>query len=70
MDALELALRCSSLLSARKPNRSSAVLDDTDGALVDEEDVEKHFKVDLEDTGSITSQDDVGGGGGITEQSG
>ena len=25
MDALELALRCSSLLATRKPNRSSAV---------------------------------------------
>ena len=36
----------------------------------DEDDVEKHFKHDFDDTGSMTSQDDVGGGGGVTEQSG
>ena len=41
------------------------------GGLEDEEDVERHFKSDLEETGSITSQDDGGcGGGGGTEHSG
>ena len=71
MDALELALRCSSLLSSRKPNRNSSYIDDTGEVkhLEDEDDVEKHFKADLEDTASLTSQDD-GGGGGVTEQSG
>jgi len=47
--------------------------DSADGAttgLEDEDDVEKHFKHDFDDTGSLTSQDDVGGGGGVTEQSG
>jgi len=75
MDALELALRCSSLLSTRKPNRASTVMEDSiDGAaslLVDEDDVENHFKVDLDDTGSMTSQDDgCHDGGANTEQSG
>jgi len=71
MDALELALRCSSLLSARKPNRNSSYIDDKGEVthIEDEDDVEKHFKADLEDTASLTSQDD-GGGGGVTEQSG
>lgn len=71
MDALELALRCSSLLSSRKPNRNSSYIDDKGEVthIEDEDDVEKHFKADLEDTASLTSQDD-GGGGGVTEQSG
>ena len=37
--------------------------------LEDEDDMEKHFKADLEDTASLTSHDDLGGGG-VTEQSG
>ena len=70
MDALELALRCSSLLSARKPNRNSSYIDDTGEVkhLEDEDAVEEHFKAVLEDTASLTSQE--GGGGGVTEQSG
>ena len=48
--------------------------DSIDGAaslLVDEDDVENHFKVDLDDTGSMTSQDDgCHDGGANTEQSG
>lgn len=41
------------------------------GGLEDDEDVERHFKSDLEETGSMTSQDDGGcGGGGGTEHSG
>lgn len=73
MDALELALRCSSLLSSRKPNRSSTLMDDSGDVatgLEDEEDYEDHFKAVLDDTASLTSQDEAGGGGGNTEQSG
>ena len=46
--------------------------DSADGTgLEDEEDVEKHFKSDFDETGSMTSQDDVEGrGGGGTEHSG
>jgi len=73
MDALELALRCSSLLATRKPNRSSACLEDsTDSTvlgLLEEDEVEEHFKADLEETGSLTSQDDGHIGGGLTEPS-
>ena len=38
--------------------------------LEDEEDYEDHFKAVLDDTASLTSQDEAGGGGGNTEQSG
>merc|ERR1719348_2949232 len=60
MDALELALRCSSLLTARKSNRNSSFIEDaTDSAepeirYENDSDVEKHFKADLEDGGSVT----------------
>lgn len=64
MDALELALRCSSLLTGHR-NRNSSVLEenvDSSGELEpryhNESDVEKHFKTDLEDCGSITDDCD------------
>ena len=71
MDALELALRCSSLLATRKPNRSSAFLEDSaDGSTgLEEDEVEEHFKADLDETGSLTSQDEVHAGEGLTEPS-
>ena len=34
-----------------------------------EDEVEEHFKADLEETGSLTSQDDGHHGGGLTEPS-
>merc|ERR1719376_733454 len=74
MDALELALRCSSLLTARKTNRNSSFLDDcVDGDPVlkfeNDSDVEKHFKADLEDGGSVTDEGDLGIGDATTERS-
>ena len=67
MDALELALRCSSLLTGHR-NRNSSVLEentvDGNGNGTDYEhggrfyqndsDVEQHFKTDLEDNTSLT----------------
>jgi len=76
MDALELALRCSSLLTARKTNRNSSFLEDSIDSTLDPEaryendsDVEKHFKADLEDGGSITDEGDHGIEGANTERS-
>jgi len=71
MDALELALRCSSLLATRKPNRNSAFLEDSADCStgLEEDEVEEHFKADLDETGSLTSQDDINAGGGLTEAS-
>jgi len=66
MDALELALRCSSLLTARKTNRNSSFLEDSVDGLEpilkyeNDSDVEKHFKADLEDGGSITDEGELG----------
>ena len=37
--------------------------------LLEEDEVEEHFKADLEETGSLTSQDDGHIGGGLTEPS-
>jgi hypothetical protein len=74
MDALELALRCSSLLTARKTNRNSTFLEDcVDGDPVlkfeNDSDVEKHFKADLEDGESVTDEGDLGAEGVTTERS-
>ena len=67
MDALELALRCSSLLTGHR-NRNSSVLEEpVDSGMLDIEprgrvfyqndsDVEQHFKTDLEDGGSLTDE--------------
>eukprot|EP00090_Calanus_glacialis_P015778 TRINITY_DN24859_c0_g1_i1.p1 TRINITY_DN24859_c0_g1~~TRINITY_DN24859_c0_g1_i1.p1 ORF type:complete len:820 (-),score=159.80 TRINITY_DN24859_c0_g1_i1:1231-3690(-) len=65
MDALELALRCSSLLTARKTNRNSSFLEDSIDSdpivrYENDSDVEKHFKADLEDGGSITDEGELG----------
>jgi len=70
MDALELALRCSSLL-VRNKSRHSQVMDgeyvdgplekDTD-VLMNDSDMEKHFKADLEDGGSVTDEGEAAGG--------
>eukprot|EP00092_Neocalanus_flemingeri_P017375 GFUD01018792.1.p1 GENE.GFUD01018792.1~~GFUD01018792.1.p1 ORF type:complete len:875 (-),score=158.49 GFUD01018792.1:894-3350(-) len=75
MDALELALRCSSLLTARKTNRNSSFLEDSIDSTLDTEvryendsDVEKHFKADLEDGGSLTDEGEHGIEG-VTERS-
>merc|ERR1719509_182140 len=66
MDALELALRCSSLLTSHRNRNSSALEEMVDsGAEPDsppfqnDSDVEKHFKTDLEDGGSITDDGDT-----------
>ena len=73
MDALELALRCSSLLTSSHRNRNSSVLEsetvDSPGGMLDMEprpgrvfsdsDVEQHFKTDLEDGGSLTDECDT-----------
>jgi len=70
MDALELALRCSSLLATRKQNRSSFLEDSADGTTgLEEDEVEEHFKEDLDETGSLTSQDEAHAGEGLTEPS-
>ena len=66
MDALELALRCSSLLTGHR-NRNSSVLEENtvDGGngtdyehgnrfYQNDSDVEQHFKTDLEDNTSLT----------------
>lgn len=69
MDALELALRCSSLLTARKTNRNSSFLEDSIDSsdpivrYENDSDVEKHFKADLEDGGSITDEGELGAEG-------
>jgi len=62
MDALELALRCSSLLKRTVDNRSSQIdcTDSTDCSLettrLNDSDVERHFKNELEDDGSVTDE--------------
>ena len=44
--------------------------DSADGAVgLAEDEVEEHFKADLEETGSLTSQDEAHLGGGLTEPS-
>ena len=65
MDALELALRCSSLLTGHQ-NGTSSVLEETvdfgmlnlelRGRVVyqNDSDVEQHFRTDLEDVDSLT----------------
>jgi len=71
MDALELALRCSSLLVRNKSSRHSQVMDGeyVDGVvekdvdvLMNDSDMEKHFKADLEDGGSVTDEGEIAGG--------
>ncbi|XP_023324783.1 oxysterol-binding protein-related protein 8 [Eurytemora carolleeae] len=66
LDALELALRCSSLLK-RNLNRTS-VTDEGDAAdytleslRLDDSDVERHFKGEFDDTGSVTDDGNEGG---------
>jgi len=67
MDALELALRCSSLLK-RNLNRQSQVEDSTDCSMemsmaprMNDSDVERHFKHDSDDGGSVTDEGVEGG---------
>jgi len=76
MDALELALRCSSLLTARKSNRNSSFIEDaTDSAepeirYENDSDVEKHFKAELESIMQIVaacSGSDLEDGGSVTD---
>lgn len=64
MDALELALRCSSLLKKNITTRQSHAGDSVDGNDItidsnrmNDSDVERHFKGDFDDTGSVTDND-------------
>jgi len=76
MDALELALRCSSLLTNRKTNRNSSFLEDSVDSTLDTEilyendsDVEKHFKAELESIMHIVSNcSDLEDGGSVTDE--
>jgi len=78
MDALELALRCSSLLLRSKSSRHSQVIDGDvemerssleNDIRMNDSDREKHFKEDLEDAGSVTDEGDIGQEGAATEVS-
>merc|ERR1719427_695828 len=81
MDALELALRCSSLTGSHR-NRNSSVLEETvDSGMLDMEprgrvlyqndsDVEQHFKTDLEDGGSLTDECDTTQPNNVTTEGG
>merc|ERR1719209_457874 len=74
MDALELALRCSSLLTGHR-NRNSSVLEENtvDGNPVlkfeNDSDVEKHFKAELENIMHIVMAcSDLEDGGSVTDE--